>query len=317
MAAAGQSENRILKQVIINVLIFVGIIGIVATQYRTLPDTFASLAGANLMVLPLIFIALCITYLFAAYSYYSLADNPEKVSYTDALTVQVASGFANRLLPAGIGGMGLFAAFLHKHGIGTAKAAAIVMTNNILGLAGNVILLAIIFVITPAYFSALRAPEQIPKLLPWIALSALLVLGILSWYNAKHKGRVVEAVRSLLGALATSLKPNSRMLKAFMSNVLLTCTYTVILALSVLTVHDNLDLPIALIALSLGAFVGAAVPTPGGVGGVEAGMIAGLVAFGIPLPHAISAVFICRLFTYWLPIIPGFVLFESNRNKLL
>jgi len=49
------------------------------------------------------------------------------------------------------------------------------------------------------------------------------------------------------------------------------------------------------------------VPVPGGAGVVEAGLIAGLTAVGIPQDEAIAAVLIQRVFTSYLPPIWGWL----------
>jgi uncharacterized protein (TIRG00374 family) len=46
-------------------------------------------------------------------------------------------------------------------------------------------------------------------------------------------------------------------------------------------------------------------PLPGGIGGVEGGMIGSLIAFGVPGGLAIVAVLSYRAFAFWLPTIPG------------
>jgi len=46
-------------------------------------------------------------------------------------------------------------------------------------------------------------------------------------------------------------------------------------------------------------------PLPGGVGGVEGGMIGSLIAFDVPGGLAIVAVLSYRAFAFWLPTIPG------------
>jgi uncharacterized protein (TIRG00374 family) len=50
-------------------------------------------------------------------------------------------------------------------------------------------------------------------------------------------------------------------------------------------------------------------PTPGGIGPLEAAMIAALSGFGLDAPIAISAVLTFRLATFWLPIAPGWATF--------
>jgi uncharacterized protein (TIRG00374 family) len=51
--------------------------------------------------------------------------------------------------------------------------------------------------------------------------------------------------------------------------------------------------------------LGNALPLPGGIGGVEAGMIGAFVAFGVPARLAVLAVLAYRTISYWLPTIPG------------
>jgi putative heme transporter len=53
--------------------------------------------------------------------------------------------------------------------------------------------------------------------------------------------------------------------------------------------------------------LGNLIPLPGGVGGVEAGMIGALIGFGVTGGLAIVAVLAYRAFAFWLPLIPGTV----------
>jgi uncharacterized protein (TIRG00374 family) len=48
-------------------------------------------------------------------------------------------------------------------------------------------------------------------------------------------------------------------------------------------------------------------PLPGGIGGVDGGMIGAFVAFGVSGSLALVAVLVYRLFAFWLPSIPGAV----------
>ena len=71
--------------------------------------------------------------------------------------------------------------------------------------------------------------------------------------------------------------------------------------------------PVASIAVVYfaGAIVGSAVPTPGGLGGIEAAMSFGLISIGVDSGTAVSSVLLYRLATYWLPIPFGW--FSLNR----
>ena len=74
--------------------------------------------------------------------------------------------------------------------------------------------------------------------------------------------------------------------------------------------------PVAVVVL--GYFVGQlanAIPFPGGIGGVEGGMIGAFIAFGINGSTAILAVLAYRAVSFWLPTLPGlFAYFQLRRT---
>jgi uncharacterized membrane protein YbhN (UPF0104 family) len=66
--------------------------------------------------------------------------------------------------------------------------------------------------------------------------------------------------------------------------------------------------PPAVAVVVMAYFVGTLgnlIPLPGGVGGVEAGMIGALIGFGVAGGLAIVAVLAYRAFAFWLPLVPG------------
>jgi uncharacterized membrane protein YbhN (UPF0104 family) len=62
--------------------------------------------------------------------------------------------------------------------------------------------------------------------------------------------------------------------------------------------------------------LGNLLPMPGGVGGVEGGMIASFVAFGVDGGLAVVAVLAYRAFTFWLPLIPGVIAYFQLRKTV-
>ncbi len=61
------------------------------------------------------------------------------------------------------------------------------------------------------------------------------------------------------------------------------------------------------LAYSFGIWLGAVIPAPGGVGSVEAGLVAGLLVFKVDLAQAVAAVLIFRLISFWLPLVFGVI----------
>ena len=80
-------------------------------------------------------------------------------------------------------------------------------------------------------------------------------------------------------------------------------------------VGQQASLATILVVMTLASIIGGAVPIPGGLGVVEAGLIAGLTAAGIPQDQAVAAVFIQRLFTAYLPPIWGWATLAWMRRR--
>jgi uncharacterized membrane protein YbhN (UPF0104 family) len=57
-------------------------------------------------------------------------------------------------------------------------------------------------------------------------------------------------------------------------------------------------------------------PVPGGIGGVEGGMIGALIAFGVAPGLAIVAVLSYRAISFWLPTIPGAIAYLGLRRTV-
>ncbi len=57
-------------------------------------------------------------------------------------------------------------------------------------------------------------------------------------------------------------------------------------------------------------------PLPGGIGGVEGGMIGAFTAFGVGVQAAVVAVLAYRAFSFWLPTLPGGVAYFQLRRTV-
>jgi uncharacterized membrane protein YbhN (UPF0104 family) len=75
----------------------------------------------------------------------------------------------------------------------------------------------------------------------------------------------------------------------------------------------------ALGVLILGYFlghIGNLLPVPGGIGGVEGGMVGVFVACGMPISLAIVGTIAYQLVSTWLPVAPGLVAYWSLRRRI-
>ncbi len=320
------SASSIKHSVVVNTLIFIGVLYLFGWQLHALSGSLTALRQANGQQIVAALLATIMGFGAAALSYQVLALRPLQFRVT--LGVQIASGFVNRLLPAGLGSLGLFALYYRKYGHSLVTSSALVVTNNILGFVSSALLLTVVLILRPEYVGRLHVNGV-------SAATALVVVSIagLCMILARRSQRLLGFLRKLgygkillrftsfiwatLSALQRSLRPTSRTFQALVCNMIVTSLNVVVLSLAVSSIGGVLDWPSALIVLSIGTLVGAAVPTPGGIGGVETGLLAGMLTFGVSSSVGLAAVLLYRGLTYWLPIVPGIVMFRIIERRYL
>jgi uncharacterized membrane protein YbhN (UPF0104 family) len=62
--------------------------------------------------------------------------------------------------------------------------------------------------------------------------------------------------------------------------------------------------------------LGGALPIPGGIGGIDLGLVGTLIVYGAPADATVAAVLAYRVILFWLPLIVGAVCFWSLRRAL-
>ena len=75
--------------------------------------------------------------------------------------------------------------------------------------------------------------------------------------------------------------------------------------------------PLAVVVMAyFTGMLGNLLPLPGGIGGIEGGMIAAFITFGVPGGLAVVAVLSYRAFAFWLPTIPGALAYVRLRRSV-
>ncbi len=251
----------------------------------------------------------CLTFVLAAMSYRTLAFR--KLTFHELFTVELAATFINRLIPSGIGGLGIHGVYLHRRKHTVSQATAVVSTNNLLGFVVHVIVLALLLLLlgdTTGIHFAWGIFQTI--LLASVIVGIAIVLCIQPLRRNMHL---------FLRHLFTSLRryQSHPHVVMFAGVALLGITLTNLLVLHIMTQTLGIQLEISklFIVYSAGVLIGTAIPTPGGLAGVETGLLAGFVAYGVPSDLAIAATLAFRLVTYWFPLIPGVVAFTFARAE--
>jgi uncharacterized membrane protein YbhN (UPF0104 family)/membrane-associated phospholipid phosphatase len=249
------------------------------------------------------------SYLAAAVAQLGAVDQALALGRTTL--VQVASTFANRLTPAGLGGMGLNVRYLQRAGIDRPAAVAAVATNTAAGALVHVLgLLVAAVLVGHTRLHASDIPRGWPVL---VALAGMLAaVGLALWSPLGRRRLVFPAVRAGR-ELAAVLRRPGRAAQLLGGSVGVTLTYALTLAgcLAAFSVHVPLADTVAVYLA--GAAVASVSPTPGGLGAMEATLVAGLTAVGAPAGPAVAGVLAFRLLTFWLPILPGWLAYRALR----
>ena len=77
----------------------------------------------------------------------------------------------------------------------------------------------------------------------------------------------------------------------------------------------HVDVSVILLGYLIGQ-LGGLLPIPGGIGGIDGGLIGTLIVFGAPAAATAAAVLTYRVILFWLPLIGGAFAFVSLRRRL-
>lgn len=222
------------------------------------------------------------------------------------LATQFAAGAANHLLPSGLGAGAVNLRFLKRCGVPLGRSSAALALYLLAESVGRIFLLAVLLLAFP---DALRLDGLIPA-------GAVLPLAVTAGVVAGAAVLVVAAVRPLrrlIGTFLTTALTDVRSLHTRPARAFAlwggSLAFPALQAAALVTVALALKMPVPVVHVAiayLAASVAAAViPTPGGLGSVDAALVVTLVTTGASVTLATSAVLGFRIITVWLPLVPG------------
>jgi uncharacterized membrane protein YbhN (UPF0104 family) len=278
---------------------------VVAVRHRSvLAEGFAHLGNAEWPWLLAAMGATCLTWVAAACTRQGAVV--ERLPRRRLLATQFAAGAANHLLPTGLGASAVNLRFMTVCGLPLARSSAALALYLLAESVGRVALLGVLFVAFP---DALRLGTLVPQTAFGPLLAGAGVVFVIAVAVPALVRRVRSAVLSFLRtALGEARSVHTRPARALalwggsFAFPALQATVLVLVGRAM-----GLDVPPAHMAVAyLAATVAVAlVPTPGGIGSVEAALVMALVAAGGPAAVATAVVLAFRVITVWLPLLPG------------
>ena len=295
------TRSQVIQLVLLGALVYVAYPFI-----STVPTFFSQLRNANYWWALLGLVISALTYVGAAAALWASAD--ETVSFWRLSVAQVANTFAATTTPAGVGGLALSTRYLQKGGgLSPMRATTAVALQQ----AVQVIMhLGLLILFSTVAGASMNLSHFVPDATV-LYLIAGVTLGIVGTFLF---------VPTLRRWLATDLRPKIKELARDLVEVarepkrlgliVLGCTGTTLgaaLALwaSVQAFGGGATFVTCTVVTMVGGTLASAAPTPGGVGAVEAALIGGLAAFGVPAAVGVPSVLLYRVLTCWIPVFVG------------
>lgn len=269
-------------------------------------DILGTLSHANPGWFAVAVLGSAVTYLAAAENLAAFV--PKRLSLIRGFGVQLATAFIGLAMPPTVGHVAVNARYLHRQDVDEGSIAAAVTMSQVVNVVTTVLLLIVFGLLTGSGLSRFKIAPGTDVLIGLAAIAGVIIILVaVPQTRAKLTEIVWPHLRSLGPRLLDAISHPLRLAISASANLLLTAAYLVafIAALRAVGVHPAI-LPAAVVYLA-GNAVGSAAPTPGGIGGVEAVLAAGLTAIGIPAHEAIPAVLLFRVATFWLPIPAGWM----------
>jgi uncharacterized membrane protein YbhN (UPF0104 family)/tRNA A-37 threonylcarbamoyl transferase component Bud32 len=239
----------------------------------------------------------------------------DRLPFFRTLLAQVAGSFVTLVTPAAVGGAALNIRYLQRRKIPAPVAAASVGVAQVVAFVLHILLIVIFAAIAG---TSANEPIQPPRW-TWFVLAGLVVIALALFaipaVRRVLRARVSPTLGQVLPRLLEVAQHPRKLALGIGGTLLLSLSY--ILCLAVCVAAFGPSVPIASIAVVYltGSAIGSILPTPGGIGGVEAALTAGLTAAGLPGAVAVSAVLLFRLLTFWLPVPFGWTALNYLERK--
>jgi len=210
--------------------------------------------------------------------------------------------------------------FFQKQGQKVAVAASSGVLNSLAGMVVQAVLVIVALVFTSSDFTPSDSGGG--KDIAGFVIILIVVGGIglaVALVVPKLRRRLQGAVAPQLGAAKENLKgiltTPRKAAMLFGGNLASQVLFALVLDAALHAYGESLPLLQVILINSLASLLGGMAPVPGGMGVVEAGLIGGFTAAGIPQTQAVAATFTARLFTAYLPPIWGWFALQWLRRN--
>ncbi|MBO0609754.1 lysylphosphatidylglycerol synthase transmembrane domain-containing protein [Myceligenerans salitolerans] len=235
-----------------------------------------------------------------------VAFSPTRVSLFRATLTQAAGSFVALAAPAGIGPAALNLRLLTQRGVAMSMAVTTVALVQVSQFVVTVLLLIVMSVFTGEGVLVELPSASVLITLGGVAVAVVAVL-LVPRVRRWALDHIRPRARQVWPRLASMLSHPGRLAVGIAGNLVMTLGYALTFDACLRALGESLPLVDVALVYLIGNALGALLPTPGGLGGVEGAMTAGLAAAGLSPALAVSGALLYRVVTYWGRIPLGWV----------
>ena len=237
------------------------------------------------------------------------------INWFRTLQAQLAASFATLVTPPTLGSVAVNMRFLSRAGVSSPAAATAVGVSQVVIFFIHLSLLVVFGVVAGTQTDFSFRPPRI-TLVVFVIIFALIIL---SFSITKIRNWIFTKTRPIFSQVGPTLaiiaQQPQRLFMSILASISLNISYIVSFYAALNAFGSDISFATAAFVYLAGSTIGQAAPTPGGIGAVEAALIAGLTASGIPSGTALSGVLLYRVATFWLPVLPGWYAFANLQSK--
>jgi uncharacterized protein (TIRG00374 family) len=244
-----------------------------------------------------------------------LAFITTKINWFKTLQAQLAASFATLVTPPTLGSVAVNIRFLNKSGVPGPAAATAVGVSQVVIFFIHIILLVIFGVIAGTQTDFSFRPPRFTLVIVVIVFAIVIIMFSIAAFRNWLINKARPLIDQIGPTLAIIVQQPQRLLSSIASSLVLNFSYILSFYAALNAFGSDISIATAAFVYLAGATIGQAAPTPGGIGAVEAALVAGLTAAGVPSGTALSAVLLYRVVTFWLPVLPGWYAFVNLQRK--
>ena len=275
-------------------------------------DITTAVTQANPWWMVLSFGLACLTWVGGAIPLMALS--PVKLRFWEAVTAQIGASIATIVAPAGVGPAVVNLRLLKKKKVGTVVAATTVTLQQLIQLAFILLFLLIAMVLNGSSFSV-----QLPygTILAVVVVVIAVIAALLSipqfrkWMWSKIEPTWTQVHPRLIWIVGQP----QRLLAILGGNVLMNVGFIGAFWAALAAMGGSMNLLSLALTYLASNSLGSVIPSPGGIGPVEATLTAGLQVAGVPLSIGLPTAVLYRLVTFYGRIPFGWLAMKYMERK--